>query len=104
VTFARLARAALGGDAPAEVEFVDEPTPFGRVGFATASLRRQGALNPRHRVRIPQSQLTTLQQAPMLLSLFTDDITGEAIADPIISFSECFASAGVGAMLFICNI
>ena len=40
VTFARLARAALGGDAPAEVEFVDQPTPFGRVGFATASLRR----------------------------------------------------------------
>jgi hypothetical protein len=40
----------------------------------------------------------------MLLSLFTDDITGEAIADPIISFSECFASAGAGGMLFICNI
>jgi hypothetical protein len=40
----------------------------------------------------------------MLLSLFTDDITGEAVADFIISSSECFASAGAGALLFICNI
>ena len=104
VTFARLARTALGGDAPAEVEFVDQSTPFGRVGCAIACPRSQGALNPRHRVRSPRSQLTTLRQAPALLSLFTRDIAGKAIADLIISFRECLASARACAMLPICNI
>ena len=53
MTFARLGRAALGCGAPAQVEFVDEPTPFRGIGVALAALRSQGGLYSRHRVRFP---------------------------------------------------
>ena len=48
MTFARLGRAALGRGAPAQVEFVNQPTPFRGVGLALAALRSQRALYSRH--------------------------------------------------------
>ena len=53
MTLARLARAALGCCAPAQVELVKEPTPFRSIGVALAALRSQRALYSRHRAQFP---------------------------------------------------
>src|ERR1700688_2619263 len=79
MTFARLGRAALGCGAPAQVKFVNQPTPFRGVSVALAALRSQGGLYSRHRVRFPSSQPADFAEAAALLSLFTCDI----VANPL---------------------
>src|SRR5579872_4956586 len=104
MAFARPHRAALGGGAPALVEFVNQPPPFGRVALAVAALRGQRALYSRHSRAFSLIPAADLAEAQLLLSLFTRDIAGKSIADSIILSSECLASARARKLLFICNI
>ena len=104
MTFARPARAALGRGAAAQVQFVNEPTPFRRVGFARAAVRRQCALYSKSSRCFSPIPALDLAEAQMLLSLFTRDPAGKSIADLIISFSEFLASVRACKLLFICNI